>query len=267
MRSLLGKASLGNAAWTLTKIYYTNKRASISAGPLGVDFKTDGTKAFVLLGTSVLQYSLSTAWDISTSSYDSVSVSIGGSRVDIAFKSDGVKMYVLGASGLGGLAVSQYSLTAWDLSTAADDLVSLDVSGQITNPRGLAFKTDGTRAYIGGFTPAKIFQYSLSSAWDLSTAAYDSVSSPVLQGGGTGGLAFKTDGTKVFHFGSETGFVYQYTLSTAWDLSTASYDNVSFYVGTQSLGVAGLKIKSDGASLYIASAQNPPLAFVSQYSL
>ena len=262
MRSLLGKAALGNAAWTLTKAYYPNKRLILSAAPLGLDFKTDGTKSFIALATSVLQYSLSTAWDISTSSYDSVSVSVGSQCMDIALKTDGTKMYILFDSAL----VKQFSLTAWDLSTAADDLVSLDASGQITNPRGVAFKTDGTKLYVGGFTPGRIFQYSMT-AWDLSTATYDSVSSPLLQGGGAGGLAFKTDGTKIFYYGTDTGFLYQYSLSTAWDISTASYDDISFYVGTQSAAIAGLKIKSDGASLYRASAQNAPLAFISQYSL
>jgi hypothetical protein len=42
-------------------------------------------------------------------------------------------------------------------------------------PTGLAFNDDGTKLYIADFTTDYISQFSLSTAYDLSTATYDSV--------------------------------------------------------------------------------------------
>lgn len=273
MRTLLGKAALGNAAWTLSRIYYSGRAASVnnemavSEGPVDIDFKSDGTKLYVLTGDKIYQYSLSTAWDVSTAAYDSVSFDVAedDNSVGFAFKSDGTKMYIVGAN---NKTVYQYSLTAWDLSTAAYDTVSIDVSGEISNPRSITFKTDGTKMYIGGFTPSGAFQYSLD-AWDLSTAAYDSVTagSSVIQGGGATGIAFKSDGLRMFTHGANTKFVYQYTLSTAWNIGTASYDSVRFYVGTQANADARMKFKSDGTVMYRASGSAPSNSYVHQYAL
>ena len=52
-------------------------------------------------------------------------------------------MYVAGNT---GDDVGQYSLsTAWDVSTASFDSVSLDVSSEDTTPNGLAFSSDGSK--------------------------------------------------------------------------------------------------------------------------
>ena len=68
----------------------------------------------------------------------------------------------------------------------------------------------------------------LLNGYDISATAYDSVSySASAQTGAYGrSVAFKTDGTKMYvnSNASSTAVVYQYSLSTPWDVSTASYD-------------------------------------------
>jgi len=218
-------------------------------------FKSDGTK-FYIIGTganSVLQYSCSTAWDVSTASYDSVSFSVSaqeGSPAGLAFKSDGTKFYVVGTN---SDTVYQYSCsTAWDVSTASYDSVSFSVNAQESTPTGLFFKSDGTKFYIVGQINDTVYQYSCSTAWDVSTSSYDSVSFSVsAQESQPGVLFFKSDGTKFYIVGTGSDTVYQYSCSTAWDISTASYDNVSFNVNAQESSPTGLFFKSDGTRLYI----------------
>lgn len=142
--------------------------------------------------------------------------------------------------------------TSYDLSSTSYDNKSYSVTTQETIPSGLAFKPDGTKMYVAGRSGDTIDQYSLSTAWDVSTASFDSVSFSVIsQDANPWGLFFKPDGTKMFMQGYGSDGIYQYSLSTAWDLSTASYDSVSLSVNSQSTTPKGLAFKSDGTSLFI----------------
>ena len=259
-----------STAWDVSTASYDSVSFSVSAQeivPQGLFFKSDGTK-FYIIGTStdtVYQYSCSTAWDISTASYDSVSFSASQetSPHELFFKSDGTKFYIVG---IGSRRVYQYSCsTAWDVSTASYDSVSFSVNEQETSPRGLFFKSDGTEFYIVGGTNATVYQYSCSTAWDVSTAStYDSVSFSVnAQETAPSEIFFKSDGTKFYIVGSGSDTVYQYSCSTAWDVSTASYDSVSFSVSAQETAPTGLFFKSDGTKFYLVGNSNPT---VHQYS-
>jgi len=83
------------------------------------------------------------------------------------------------------------------------------------------------------------------------------------QDGGPEGLFFKDDGTKMYVVGRANDSVYQYILSTAWDVSTASYDSVSFSVASQDTSPTGLFFKTDGTKMYVVGSTNDT---VYQYS-
>jgi len=191
--------------------------------------------------------------DISTWAYDSVSFSIAteeGTPRDVFFKDDGLRMYIIGNA---SDKVHSYTLsTAWDLSTASYDSKSFSVASQAGLPRGIAFKSDGTKFYVVGATSDAVFQYSLSTAWDVSTGTYDSVSLSVSgQDTGPSDIFFKPDGTKMFILGTTGRDINEYNLSTAWDLSTASYSQVSSSISTYEDAPNGMFFKSDGLKLYI----------------
>ena len=205
-------------AWSISTASYDSVSFSVTsedAAPTSLAFKSDGTKMYVCgsANDKIFQYSLSTAWNISTASYDSVSFSVAAEETipqGLAFKSDGTKMYVVGK---GSDTVYQYSLTAWDLSTASYDSVSFSVLTEEANPTSLAFKSDGTKMYVVGISGDKVFQYSLSTAWNISTASYDSVSFSVAgQDSEPTGLALKSNGTKMYVVGNSSDTVYQYSL-------------------------------------------------------
>ena len=220
--------------------------------PHGLFFKPDGTKLYITgyNGDSVDEYDLSTAWDISSASASQVFYVGSQDTVptDVFFKSDGTKMYICGYN---DQDINEYGLsTAWDISTASYSQ-NFSISSQDTLVTGIFFKPDGTKMYITGDTNNNVFQYGLTTAWDISTASYES-KSVASQGTAPQQLSFNGDGTKLFILDSSgTDSVYQYSCSTAYDVSTATYDNISLAVNSQDTTPNGLFFKDDGMKMYI----------------
>ena len=77
--------------------------------------------------------------------------------------------------------------------------------------------------FIAGKQTDSVYEYTLSTGFDVSTASYDSSFSIASQEGSVTDLAFNTDGTKMFIVGSDDDTVDEYNLSTGFDVSTASY--------------------------------------------
>ncbi|MBA7549179.1 hypothetical protein ES705_41655 [subsurface metagenome] len=155
--------------------------------------------------------------------------------------------------------------TPWDVSTADYDEKSKYVGDQDWSPYGVRFKPDGTKMYIIGLANHTVYQYSLSTPWDVSTADYDKKSKDVsAQDTYSHGICFKPDGTKMYMVGDTNNTIYQYSLSTPWDVSTADYDEMSKYVGDQDTGPLGVCFKPDGTKMYIMGFYN---STVYQYSL
>jgi sugar lactone lactonase YvrE len=172
----------------------------------------------------------------------------------VAFSSDGTKMYIVGNT---NQTVYQYTLsTAWDLSTASYASKSKDVSPQDTVPNGLAFSSDGTKMYIAGASSDSIYQYTLSTAWDVSTAGSPVGRSVTSEDSAPMGVAFKSDGTKMYVLGNANNGVFQYTLSTAWDLASESYDSVSLDVSSQTVEPRDLTFNADGSRLFVTGINN-----------
>jgi DNA-binding beta-propeller fold protein YncE len=219
--------------------------------PTGLFLKPDGTKMYVTgsVGDDVNEYSLSTAWDISTASYTQ-NFSVASQETapqDLFFKPDGTKMYVTGSV---GDAVYEYSLsTAWDVSTTSY-VQNFSVASEDTIPRGLFFKDDGTAMYVVGDAGSDVYEYSLSTAWDISTASYTQNFSVTGQGTAPQALFFKPDGTNMYVIDENVDNVNEYSLSTAWDISTASYVQ-DLSVAAQDSNPYGLFFKNDGTKMYV----------------
>ena len=137
----------------------------------------------------------------------------------VAFNNDGTKMFVVAN---GSNAVLEYTLsTAFDISTASYDS-AFSVHSQDTKPSGVAFNSDGTKMFVLGGVGNDVIEYHLTTGFDVSTASYDSNFSVASQDNEPVGLAFNSDGTKMFVVGARDGDVNEYTLSTGFDVSTAS---------------------------------------------
>ena len=243
----------------LTYASYDNVSFNVSSQDniiFGLTFNTDGTKMYIGGNQydNIYQYDLSTAFDLSTASYNNVNFSASAQTnivTDVNFNSSGSIMYVVG---LDFEKVYQYNLsTNFDVSTATYNNVSFTISSQSERPFSVIFNPNGTKMYILQDSPGVIYQYNLSTAFNVSTATYNNVSfSFASQEAIAMGVVFNTDGTKMYMVGNSTDSVYQYTLSTGFDLSTASYDSVSFSVASQDTYPTGIRFNANFTKMYIS---------------
>jgi hypothetical protein len=205
------------------------------------------SQATLLLDGAVVSLSLGDAVDESKTF--SIASQSPNSR-DIFFSSDGLKMFTFEDVYLAPYVYAYDLSVAWDVSTASYNGESFDPSANINQLEAGQFSSDGTKLYIVDAGFQDIFQYTLSTAWDLSTASYDSKSFDPSQTSIFDAIAFNDDGTKMYISAASGGVVYQYTLSTAWDISTASYDSKSFDFSTQNSNVRALFFTEDGYSVF-----------------
>lgn len=218
-----------------------------------LDIVTSGTDAEIAPNTGI------TGWN-----YSGLSKSITAEETaptGLFISPDGLNMYVNGTT---GDDVNQYTLsTAFNVSTAS--FVRLfSTAAQDTAPNDIFFKPDGLSMFIMGATNDTVFQYTLSSAFDISTATYASKSFNVnSQESSPTGLWFKPDGTVMYIIGTSADAVFQYTLSTAWDVSTASYASILFSV-SQDTTPNQVNLSADGLTMWVLGQTGDD---ISQYAL
>jgi sugar lactone lactonase YvrE len=248
---------------------YNNLKSFLLSGqdgsPQGVYIGAAGTAMYIVGNTNdtIYQYTLSTAYDVSTISYSGISSLISARETnptDITFSDDGTKVYVVGqtAAGAGlislGEYVHQFNLTtAWNVGTAGYS-TSFYVNPQTsTAPNGLTIGAGGTAMYVNN--SSNVYQYTLGTAWEVNTSSYTSKTFVIsTQDAGPQSIYFKDNGTKMYMLGSINDAIYQYSLSTPWDISTTSSDTKLFNVGGQETNANGLYFKPDGKTVYIVGS-------------
>ena len=115
----------------------------------------------------------------------------------------------------------------------------------------LFFKPDGTKMYQLDKGNDAVYQWDLSTAWEISTAAYNSKQLSVAsQATLPAGLWFKSDGSSLYVLDETTDDVFQYDLTTAWDVSTGSYASKSI---DETAKEDGIIFNSDGTKIFIGT--------------
>lgn len=194
-------------------------------------------------------------WNISGFSWNlTTSISADASNPQaIFFKPDGTLLYILDNVGA-EQRIIMYSLsTPWLLSSMGSSVDSGDALSQVGTPTAFFFKPDGTGVFIIG-TDNTIYQYSLSTAWDTqaSSMSYDVLSKNIAETSSAQGIFFKPDGTKIFILDGLSTIIYQYSMSTPWLLSSASYDSLNY---TSGLSITtGLSFSPKGNRFYTINA-------------
>ena len=236
------------AEWNVTTASYRDVFKAVTTGnKRGLSFKSDGTKMYISISTGfVYQHPLSTPWNISSAGdVESTSPDLGTSQ-GLFISSDGTKLYNIRTP-----YVDQWTLsTPWNVSTATDDSVNEQVVG---DPYGLTFNPDGSEMYTLDYSSKTIYQYTLSTPWDLSTSSYSgnsfSVSGEVTY---PFGVFFKTDGTKTYVVSGESvNDIFQYPITTAWNVSTAGATEGSYDMSSQISFAHAVFFKPDGARFYV----------------
>ena len=122
------------------------------------------------------------------------------------------------------------------LNSAKAEVVSptyvQSVASNVSMPSGIALSPDGTKIFMSSYANSNLTQYSLTTAYDISTL--DTSTSVTLNlGAGSDalstdtnkvqGFSFNNDGTKVFAI-DQDGKLNAHTLSTPYDISNATQD-------------------------------------------
>ena len=210
-------------------------------------FKPDGTKMYICIYANYIrEYDLSTAWDITSASLNQTNnthFTINFSQGLSFRESDGKKMYT---------TINQV-IDEWDLSTGWDiSTISVsDTFSYVTKGTGVFVRqSDGEKLYRVNETTDLAEEFDMSTGWDLTTAAFNQTLDISTEAINPQDLSFKPDGTKMYIAKGSTG-IRQYTLSTAWDISSATWDTIT----TNTLEGNGMYWKPDGEVMYMGDIQ------------
>lgn len=115
----------------------------------------------------------------------------------------------------------------------------------------VSLKPDGTRLYL---SHGNVEQYNLSTPFNIS-----SLTSSYTLSTSAEDIYFKPDWTALFVMYNDGQAIYKYTLSTAWDLSTATYSQQK---ATTSYRGRGLYLTTDGKKIFYSWHQNYARSYV-----
>ena len=244
-----GGASANNlsSGGTFTLTAGSNTVITINATDANLD--TLSFSATVTSGTASNVFS-SPSFPISNQSGNTFTltpVSSGGGTVAIRFDvSDGTNI----ANVTHSFTISFVS--GFDISSASYDSKSLSFSSYETSGKGVDFSNDGTKMIVAGNVSDDLHYYSLSTAFDVTTASYGGYIDTT--GTNLNGCCFSPTGHKVFTVDNSTVKVTSYDLSTNFDLSTASSGTQSSSIASLSSnnqqGNFGVQFKTDGSKMF-----------------
>jgi len=220
----------------------------------GVYIKPDGTRMFVVGddGNDINEYLLTVPFDISTKTFvaiKSVSAQTTAPR-DVWLKPDGTKMFVTS-----GTTIFEYSLGVPFSVTSASFTTSASLVGGGT---GMYMRDDGKKLYIADTSIDEVDEYDISTAWSVSTLSYlqTKVVSPSSVAGQD--VFFKPDGKVMFLMdeGASVDQIDRFDLSTAWDISTATFTSSSIDIDSNDATQSNFIFSYDGLKIYTIGSTN-----------
>jgi hypothetical protein len=239
----------------------------------GIQISPDGLKLFLVHNTTptLYSYTFATAWDLSTVTYDSKQWGLTGLRT-VLFKPDGFGM-IAANSTLNRLEYYTMS-TAWDISTLSTMVASFSFSSQFTaNVEGMDISADGKNIIIQSYLSpsSNLWSYSLGTAWDLTTMTYDSQTfQPTFPTHGSIKVDMQVgnSGTSIYLMdGTGTKGMYEFSLSTAWDLSTIAYvGKIDKYHNTVTNACTAFYVNADEDFFYDDGENGSPNATLHRYT-
>ncbi len=198
-------------------------------------------------------------WDdiylLNESSHYGYSESSGQGSVGIhVSEDDGTKMYILHTDD----KIFQYTLsTAYDIASASYASKTKDLSSEGDIKEGMWISEDGSRVFLVGRTLDTVRSYTMSTPYDISTMSYDSKSLDVsAKDNGPRAIFVSDDGTELYVSGEGGGDIHQYTMSSAYDLATASFTATKDTSGESLNGCHAMQFNRDGSVLIVADNNN-----------
>ena len=223
-----------STAWDVTTVSFVRElNVSVDFSYCtGIEFRPDGTQMFVVGGVGasykLISYNLSTPWDISTATklHQRFVPSPGGVRIS----PDGFTLFFLLASSSG--EINQYDLSsAWNITTYGDISIPQKqlnlalLTGETIN-LGFSFSSDGLKLFTTGQSNSKLYEISLTSAYDLDGATFINDFYVGSQLGNPSDVFLKSDNTKFVVSGGSSDKLFEY-LTVSLARATATLTNGS----------------------------------------
>jgi hypothetical protein len=168
----------------------------------------------------------------------------------IFMTTDGTNLYTVGSATDN---VRRYTLSVpYNISTTTY-VSNLYVGALEGTPFGIALDPSGSNLYVVGTSADRIFKYTLSTPFDITTGVINSnlnVGAAVTGEGAPVSLYFKPDGSSLYLLGSSTCKIFQFNMSTGWDITTATLAG-NTYIGGYDLTPRGVSFKSNGSNVLI----------------
>jgi len=139
-------------------------------------------------------------------------------------------------------------------------IANFNVQDKETSPTGITFNPDGTKMFITGINMRKILQYNLTTAFDVTSAAFEKSVLIQVEQDKPQDVKFNSDGTVIFLLGTGTGVIdgvdaarngiHRWSLSTPYDIGSITPANTTFTeVGGDN--PRGLAFNNDGTKMFI----------------
>ena len=241
----------------------------------GIAFNGNGTKMFIS-GSSqnkVFEFDLTVGFDVSTATKNSNECTHTSQDTDVIglkLSSDGTKMFLIGSDSEAE-GIEEFTLsTAYDVSSC--QFVTTHFEGEM-DIRDIAFNNSGTKLFIyDGTGNDFIKKYSLTSSFNISNATFEQQSTGTSSKtfsqleGNPQGLAFSSDGSKMYITGHGKDKVQEFNLSTPFDLSNVTKKG-GYDVSDDGVEqVSGIAFSSDGLKMFVLDFKTGNKT-VSEYNL
>lgn len=204
----------------------------------------------------------------------SKSIDTADNYYGLTFNNDGTKMYTLKSHRTTDAVIEHILTTAYDISTATVNntkVVHLSGGNNSHVPTQVVFNNDGTKMFIVNHAGRKTVDYwSLTTAFDVSTATFDGAYSLTGKEQRANSIAFNNDGTRMFIAGignlSQVR-IHEISLDTAFDLSSGTTLLNSEDMNSFQSHIDGVTFNYDGTKMYTITRVTDAQDLMSQFKL
>jgi hypothetical protein len=232
-------------------------------------FVQEGSADYIYTGGTDVTYGRKVhRWNradpISGSSFNNSTAQLIAPQYWLWWHPDGTSFFF---GSLSGEVREYYNLTSeWDATTAQNNRTRTVTSPTTRSMQGGTISSNGLRFYAANTSDDYVYQYNLSTAWDITTMT-QAWQARYFHGSGSSGsypnstrativngLYLSPDGSKMYLACTATDRVFRFNLSTNYDVSTASYHSQLSIVATGYAGPLDMTFNSDGNRMYILNS-------------
>ena len=210
-------------------------------------WKPDGTLVFITgrYTDNVAAYKVSEPWQINTAEFLHDINLPGENQHGLYFREDGKMMWVFDRTSIWSFTLE----TAWNITTRSEG-TNHDLSHFAQRGHDIDFKPDGTILFIDDRNAGAVYEYTLSTPWDVDSGTLTYTLDISDQQKEVRGIEFLKEGSVMMLMDTGRDEILQYTLAEPWNIPTAVFLD-TFDVSTLTNQGRGLSFNADETIMYV----------------